>query len=104
MPTPSPRPLWLDRIENHSGGADSGLTEAIDEAALLHFLVTGGLLKGCWLLEEGAAVENLTGDGEKHPTPSPREDKMEVQVRGFCENWDKRIRKPSGWMYPGPLA
>ena len=44
--------------------------EAVDEADLPHFLATGGLLRGCWLLEEGAAVENPIGDEGTYPPRS----------------------------------
>lgn len=105
MPTPPPALCVWAGLRSTPRRGQSGLTEAIDEADLHHFLVTWGLLKGYWLLEEGAAVKNLTGDGEKAPPcPGPRKDKMEVQVRDFCEDWDKRIRKPSSWLSSGPLA
>lgn len=60
--------------------------EATEEPDLPHSLVTGGLLKGCWLLEEVAAVEKFTGGGER--PQSTAEDKTEVQGRGCCENWE----------------
>lgn len=56
--------------------------EAQEEPDHPHCLVIRGLLKGCWLHEEAAMMERRL--------PGTREDKMEVQGRAFCENWEKK--------------
>lgn len=56
--------------------------EAQEEPDHPHCLVIRGLLKGCWLHEEAAT--------KGRRLPGTREDKMEVQRRAFCENWEKK--------------
>ena len=59
--------------------------EAQEEPDHPHCLVIRRLQKGCRLHEEAATMERRL--------PGTREDKMVVQGRVFCENWEKT--KPS---------